>query len=58
MSNITIDLCHYMLNGNSMFLDLFLDDVKKSSNIVHKCPFKVSQLLVISLQPILNLACK
>lgn len=41
MTNITIDLCHYLLNGNSMLVDFFLDDVKNTSNIVHECPFKV-----------------
>lgn len=41
LSNVTIDVCHYLINGNSMMVDLFLDDVKKHSNLIHSCPFKV-----------------
>lgn len=40
--NVTVNICNYM-NGSmqSLILDVFLDDVKKYGNVVHRCPYTV-----------------
>lgn len=41
-ANVVVDLCKYIESGSILILDLVVDLLKQYSNIVHKCPHKVS----------------
>lgn len=41
IANLSMDLCSYLVNGNSMLVNMFLEDFKRHSNLIHPCPFKV-----------------
>lgn len=41
LTNYTSNVCNYLTNGNSMVIDMFMEDLKKHSNLVHPCPFQV-----------------
>lgn len=46
LSNVTVDLCQYLDHGNSMLVDMFIDQIKKTSNLFHSCPFKVCFIVI------------
>lgn len=41
LSNVTTDVCKYLDSGNSMIVEMFVDELKQHSNLIHACPFKV-----------------
>lgn len=46
LSNVTADLCQYLDHGNSMLVDMFIDEIKKTSNLFHSCPFTVCFIII------------
>lgn len=47
ITNYTANVCNYLSNRNSMLVDMFMEDMKKHSNLVHECPFQVSNSIVV-----------
>lgn len=48
LSNVTIDVCKvFSGKAQSIFLEMILGDLKKSTNMMHPCPFKVSSTKLI-----------
>lgn len=45
--NVTVDICKFNKGlVRHPWFDLFLEDLKKYSNLLHPCPFKVSFFII------------
>lgn len=43
MKNVTIDMCKYLRSGSgSNFMNFIISDLRKTSNMVHPCPYTVT----------------